>query len=782
MTRTTRHPGSLALASVLAATFAMKIFAAQSTATSAADDSTLQEIVVTAEKREEKLQDVPIAITVVNAQQLTDEHVTTLADLSRTAPSLEIIQTFGGPGGGGQIRGIGTQSFTRSAEPAVGVVVDGVSQGNLNINNIFDVSRVEVLRGPQGTLFGLTSSAGVINIVTNAPNPSQFESIWHADYANNGTAGSEFGQETVHGVVNIPLSADSALRIAGSIDDNRGVEHNDFTGKDDTVNNYALRGHYLLNWADSLTVNIIADYQRTVQDGSQGGIIPGFTYVTADPTLTAQLAACGITPGFGNQDRCSNHPNLAYDTNYGLSAQLDWNLGSNTLTSISAYRRDESGPNADDVQGLPSANPQIWQTGALTAGRQWSEELRLASNAGAKAEYTVGAFISNFVTLGYNAPGAALNIDIAVPFPPFTLSVGPPNALTQTSDASQALFGHLQYHATDALTVIAGVRYTRDQISDYDSPDALVPGSANNTGSTSLSLSQNNVSGVVGLQYKLSPAWTTYATATRGYKGPQAQAANPAAGLLQEIIPAEIPVAFELGLKGTTLDGRLGTDFSLFDTRVHDYQGQSCDLSPQGLLVCNPNSFNVTTRGVEIDFYGNPLTHLSLNGGFIYDQAEYPSGYTGLDPNNLNGGLSNMSGLQIVGVPTTKFTMSGDYSWPLGPVALVAGADTVYKSSIRVGYSADPGFVFPSSWNVSLRAGVRSSDNRWGVTAFARDVNNSHEPLVLFGGPAFTGPPPPAGVPFFFNPAYPNGHVSGISGWVGAQSLREVGLSLDLRF
>jgi iron complex outermembrane receptor protein len=747
----------------------------------AADDNALTEIVVTAEKREENLQDVPIPITVVSAQQLTDQHVTTLADLSRTAPSLEIIQTFGGPGGGGQVRGIGTQSFTRSAEAAVGVVVDGVNQGNLNINNIFDVSRVEVLRGPQGTLFGLTSSAGVINIVTNAPDPTHFESIWHADYASNNHAGSEFGQETLHGVVNIPLSADSALRIAGSIDDNRGVEHNNFTGKDDTVNNYALRGHYLANWSDSLTVNVIADYQRTIQNGSQGGSIPGFTYVTADPILTAQLAACGITPGFGNQDRCSNHPNLSYDTNYGVSAQLDWNLGSNTLTSITAYRRDEAGPNAQDIQGLPAANPQIWETGILDASRQWSEEIRLASNPGAQAEYTVGVFASNFLTLGYNAPGAAFNIDIAVPFPPFTLPVGPSNTFTETSNYSQAVFGHLQYHATDALTVIAGARFTRQEISDFSSPNDLAPGSPNDVGSTSQSLTQNNVSGVLGVQYKLSPAWTTYATVTRGYKGPQAQAAT-ATGQIAEIIPAEKPLAFEVGLKGTVLDGRIGTDFSLFDTRVQDYQGQSCILSPQGLLVCNPNSFDVTTRGVEIDFYGKPLPHLSLNGGFIYDQAEYPNGYTGLDPNNLNGGTTNMSGLQIVGVPTTKFTLSSDYAWPLGPVALVVGADTVYKSSIRLGYSADPGFVFPSSWNVSLRAGVRSSDNRWGITAFARDINNSHEPLTLFGGPAFSGPPPPAGVPFFFNPAYPNGHVSGISGWVGAQSLREVGLSLDLRF
>jgi iron complex outermembrane receptor protein len=767
---------------MLAVGFAPMGFAAQGAATATADDNTLTEVVVTAEKREEKLQDVPIAITVVNAQQLNDEHVTTLADLSRTAPSLEMIQSFGGPGGGGQIRGIGTQSFTRSAEGAVGVVVDQVSQGNLNISNVFDVARVEVLRGPQGTLFGLTSSAGVINIVTNAPDPSKFETIWHGDYAANGHAGSEFGQETLHGVVNIPLSGDSALRVAGSIDDNRGVEHNNFTGKDDTVNNSAVRAHYLAKWADSVTFNLIADYQRTVQNGSQGGIIPGFTYVTADPNLTAELAACGITPGFSNQDRCSDHPNLAYDTNYGLSAQLDWNLGSNTLTSITAYRRDEGGPNAQDIQGVPTENPQIWQTGVLTAGRQWSEELRLASNSGARAEYTAGAFISNFVTLGYNAPGAAFNIHIAVPFPPFSLSVGPPSGDTQTSNASQAVFGHLQYHVTDALTLIAGARYTREEITDYSSPAGLAAGSPNNAGSTAISLDQNNVSGVLGVQYKLAPEWTTYATVTRGYKGPQAQAANPAAGQLAVIIPSEIPTAYEVGLKGTALDGRLGTDFSLFDTRVHNYQGQTCDLSPQGLLVCNPNSFDVTTRGVEVDFYGKPVTNLTLNGGFIYDQAKYPNGYTGLDPNNLNGGTTNMSGLQIVGVPTTKFTLSGDYLWPMGPVGLLLGADTVYKSAIRLGYSGDPGFVFPSAWNVNFRVGIRSSDNRWGVTAFARDVNNSHEPLVLFGGPAFTGPPPPAGVPFFFNPAYPNGHVSGISGWVGAQSLREVGLSFDLRF
>src|SRR3984957_251469 len=170
------------------------------------NDTALTQVTVTAERRPEALRDAPGAVTVVNAQQLADQHVYNISELAQTTPALEIIQAFGGPGGGGQIRGIGTQSFTRSAEGAVGIVVDGISQGNVNISNLFDVQHIEVLEGPQGTLFGLTSSAGVISILTNAPDPSGFHTMWHADYANKGTAGSLFGQETLQGVVNLPLS------------------------------------------------------------------------------------------------------------------------------------------------------------------------------------------------------------------------------------------------------------------------------------------------------------------------------------------------------------------------------------------------------------------------------------------------------------------------------------------------------------------------------------------------------------------------------------------------
>src|SRR5262245_54303693 len=232
----------------------------------AATENVLQEIVVTAQKRLERLQDVPIAVTVVGEDQLQQQRVYTIADLARTSPSLEMIQAFGGPGGGGQIRGIGTQSFTRSAEGAVGIVVDGVPQGNVPNNAIFDIARVEVLRGPQGTLFGLTSSAGVINMATVAPDVANFSGVAHVDLSDSGKSGSEYGQQTVRGAVNIPLGGSSALRV--SVNGNRveGVQRNALTDENNVLKDGGIRARYLWNATDAVTVNLTADYDKRTQN------------------------------------------------------------------------------------------------------------------------------------------------------------------------------------------------------------------------------------------------------------------------------------------------------------------------------------------------------------------------------------------------------------------------------------------------------------------------------------------------------------------------------------
>ena len=723
----------------------------------AASEATLAEIVVTAEKRSEKIQDVPVAVTVVTGQQLEDQHIYSIADLARTTPALEMVQAFGGPGGGGQIRGIGTNSFSPTAEGAVGIVVDDVPQGNVNITNLFDLQRVEVLKGPQGTLFGLTSSAGVINMVTAAPDPTKYMVSAHVDYSDDGRFGSEFGEETERVVLNAPLSSNAAVRLAISDDRIKGVQVNNFTGTPNVSTEWGGRLRFLYQPTDELEINLSADYDRRGQNYSD----PQFNYVSANPLLTAGLAACGITPSYSNQARCWSNANDTNYRNYGTSAKIDYHLSGATLTSITGYRKQITAPSDFDAIGLSSDIPQIFNVGQTGSGRQFSQELRVASSGRQTIDYVAGLFYSSYSAETGFAPGGGFNVGI-FPFPgvfiPFVHSV----TTTNTTNKSEAAFGQMTYHLTDQIGLIAGLRYTHQELSAFSSPAEFA------------SLDKDNVSGRLGLQYKIAPDLTSYFTVVRGYKGPQV---TPAAeGTPQNVIGAEIPTAFELGIKGTLLDRRLGWDSDLFYSRVHDYQGQACSLNPVGALACVGQSIDqVTTKGFELNAYGEIATGLSITAGYIYDVAKYPNGYTGYDPNNLVGGTTDLSNQQIVGVPKNKLSLSALYDFPLS--AAIHGfvnADTVYKSAMRLGPTADPRFVFPQNWNTGLRIGVKSPTDTWSAAIFARNLGQDREPVTLFGGPSFT---PPGVVPFL-----PLGAVNGVSGWQTVNSLRQVGITLEAKF
>jgi iron complex outermembrane recepter protein len=183
---------------------------------------------------------------------------------------------------------------------------------------------------------------------------------------------------------------------------------------------------------------------------------------------------------------------------------------------------------------------------------------------------------------------------------------------------------------------------------------------------------------------------------------------------------------------------------------------------------------SVKTQGAELNLFGRPFSGLSLTSGIIYDRARYPSGWTGYDPNNLNNGTTNLGGQQLVGAPLMKFTFSGDYMLPLGAVNGFLGMDTEYQSDIRLGPTADSRFVYPAHWTTGARIGVKSPRDSWSAALFVRNLSNTHEPVTMFGGPSFT--PPGA------DPAAPNGYVNGVSGWISPESLREVGLSIDVKF
>jgi iron complex outermembrane receptor protein len=733
----------------------------------AAGEAPLAEIVITAEKRSEKIQDVPVAVTVVTGQQLEDQHIYSIADLARTTPALEMVQAFGGPGGGGQIRGIGTNSFSPTAEGAVGIVVDDVPQGNVNITNLFDLQRVEVLKGPQGTLFGLTSSAGVINMVTAAPDPTKYMVSAHVDYSDDGRFGSEFGEETERVVLNAPLSSNAAVRLAISDDRIKGVQVNNFTGTPNVSTEWGGRLRFLYQPTDELEINLSADYDRRGQNYSD----PQFNYVSANPLLTAELAACGITPSYSNQARCWSNANDTNYRNYGTSAKIDYHLSSATLTSITGYRKQITAPSDFDAIGLSSDIPQIFNKGQTASGRQFSQELRIASSGVQTIDYVAGLFYSSYsAETAFVLPGGGFNVGF-FPVPGFFVPFVQTATSTATTNKSEAAFGQMTYHVTDQLGLIAGLRYTHQTLSAFTSENLTPPPP---TPAQFGSLDKDNVSGRLGLQYKIAPDLTSYFTVVRGYKGPQV---TPAAeGTPQNVIGAEIPTAFELGIKGTLLDRRLGWDSDIFYSRVHDYQGQACSLNPVGALACVGQSVDqVTTKGFELNAYGEIAPGLSITAGYIYDVAKYPNGYTGYDPNNLVGGTTDLSNQQIVGVPKNKVSLSALYDFPLS--AAIHGfvnADTVYKSAMRLGPTADPRFVFPQNWNTGLRIGVKSPTDTWSAAIFARNLGQDREPVTLFGGPSFT---PPGVVPFL-----PLGAVNGVSGWQTVNSLRQVGITLEAKF
>ena len=704
-----------------------------------AADQTIETVVVTAQKRSERVQRVPITVTVISAAQLQRQQIETVQDLSQTSASLEFAPTSNSPGGGGTVRGIGTETFQAGAQPSVGIVLDGVALGNLNTNNLFDIGRVEVLSGPQGMLFGSSTSAGVINISTNAPDPSHFYTLFHSDLSLKGV-GSEFGNQVVNIVANVPITHDSAVRVSGFGNYLEGLYHDNYSGKDSSNADQGFRARYLNRINEDLTLNVSADYEHLNNQGYQLFVADS----GLPPSQVSELAACGITQGQSNHQDCENHASFSEVYNEGASAQLDWNVLGDTVTEIASFRDNATGPGASEILGDgPQQVPALVQPYQRVYQRQLTEELRLASPSSRRFEYTAGFFYSNYGGWTQNSP-----LEITFPplpfFPPFPILAGTQD---HSTIKSEALFGQVTYHALPSLRLIAGGRLTHETVTDtgveISGPKPFPTVTAIGGSGT-----VDNASWRLGVQYDVAPHDMIYFTATHGYKGPQVSDGIP--GQFSIIAP-EIPTNFELGFKGSVLQDRLAVDLDVFHDVVKDFQGQTCVAVPT--LTCTPaNVPKVTTEGVEINVFGRPLAALSLNSNLIYDRNFYPSGYLGSDGNSL-AGSTLQNGL------TFKFTESAEYAWALRSDAhIYVDVNSVYKSDLRLYPASAAQYTFPAHWTVGGKIGYRSPDNGYGIALYVRNLTNAHEPVQIYAN----------------NP--------GTVYILGPQTFRSVGLTLDARF
>lgn len=713
--------------------------------------SLLEEIVVTAQRREQSLQEVPIAITVATEEQLKRDQIYSLTDLQRVTPALEVSQAFGGEStGGGRIRGVGTNVFNPTATGSVAIVVDQVPQGNVSFPQLFDLAQVEVLRGPQGTLFGQTASAGVINMTSAAPDPAAFGLKFGINYSDKGTLGSKFGQSVVDGAVNLPVSDNSAFRFAAFFKREEGLQRNVYLNRDNQIDDLSFRARYLLKPTDTVSVNLIADYNRDDKDGVN------FFSLAKAPTNTASAgvqAACGVTITEAAQEYCSARMPEEHIRNYGVSALVDWTLGSNTLTSVTGYRdkRIEQ-PYLDYTRavGVPLAVDQ--QIRYLS--NQLSQELRLTSGGDSALEYVTGVFFSQFhyksepMRLPYGVPSAPVGFSVCTASGTFC-PVPPSFSNQEIKVASQAVFVDLTYKLADAWSTFGGLRYTRQQTDAKIGTNGSVPNSDG--------IDNNNVSGRLGLRWRPSEQAMIYTSVSQGFKGSLMEVnSNPQVAPVK--LKPEIPTSIELGTKISLLDNRLAVDANVFHTKVKDFHAQESVFVGTQLVSVSRNIAEIKSQGIELDVLGKPVTGLSVNAGYLYADIKYPSGFVGDDGSNLGG-------QQFIWSPKHKFTLSSEYSTDLRKFEGFITLNGVYKSDLRLAARGGSAYVYPSHVTVGGSLGLRDPDGHWSVSLFGRNLTNEHEPTAYLAN-TFAG-----------------ALDGGVRAWPAASlTVREVGLSLSYSY
>ena len=616
----------------------------------------LDEIVVTAQKREEGITEVPVALTVLSADQIEASNSGDIESLANLVPSLTLRKNNTVRNSGAFIRGIGTVTFSVVADPSVSTVVDGVvlSRSGQAFGELYDLERVEVLRGPQGTLFGKNASAGVINLTTKGAT-DEFEGNVNLSYFEGGEAKAKAS-------ISGPITDRLKGRLTGSFGQYDGPDRNIFDSNRDDVepgterpggeNDEVFDNSIRVNGYRRAGVRGILEYEAS--DNLDLKLIG--EYYEANDTCCAQIVTPENPDGTPNVAAIANNRDVSIDNdfitrnlneNYSTSLQADWDLGSHTLTSISAFRQFRDIEIADgdgassvdfvregDFTGLGSFRQAA--AGDQTV-KQYSQEFRLASQTDGPLQYQLGAFYWNVSNDRIFSRASTTCIDTTLP----TLPNGQrPCAIGQstfqdvaaTADItagfeSLAFFGQGTYDLTERLKLIAGLRFTHDVVEfthERINPSMLgAPGIRQEDFAAEDRTTNDEISGRAGLQYELNDNWQAYATYARGYKGP---AFNVTFSLRESRLPVVGPEnanSFEVGLKGTAFDGALYAGLSAYHVEYLGFQASNFILV-NGVTSSNlTNAGDVITKGIELDFIANVTDELKLVGGFALGSAEF---------------------------------------------------------------------------------------------------------------------------------------------------------------
>ncbi len=715
------------------------------------------EIIVTAQKRAERLQDTPLSVTALTGQALENRQINDTSALTQLAPSLTFQQGANPSNASFRIRGIGTSLFGQGTEPSVSVVLDGVvaARQAQGFADLIDVERIEVLRGPQGTLFGKNSTAGVINVVTARPSKE-----WTGRVL--GTV-AEFDEYRIAGTVSGPISDTVGIRLTGFYNDVGGYIENVTRGdRANGFESFGIRGKLEFQPTDRLNFLLSAEYRENDAECCQQVLIR-----SDNPNLTALVAP--VVPGRRNTQVASNLPVTNETSQETYSLEANYEFDTVAITSITAFQRFAFNNNVD-VDGINTPVPrftgpsfsQFDVNGGPIAIDNITQELRLASLGQNRFNYVLGLFYSDLqLDRGFSrrlatcSPANPANAGLAVgancPAPTF-LSGGHTASL---ENEAYAAFGQFDFELVGGLKLLGGLRFQHETLSveGRRTGAPLTPGDVPLFGAIAgrVTTSDDEITGRAGLQYEFSRRAQIYATYTRGYKGPGLDTEVTANFASQRPVEPELADAYEIGFKGSTSDGRMAIAASLFLTDFSNLQVQANRSDPDtgNFIFEQTNAGSARTKGFEVEATLRPTDNFSLGISATYVDAradvdglscpiQFQAGVPvvpvgGAQPVNAcfqqrlpNGGLSapqqNIRDGQLPASPQWRVVLNPRYEREVGRYMVFADMLVSHQSEQFFAIEQDPLLEQPAFTTVDLTIGLTPQDNGFSASLFAKNL------------------------------------------------------------
>lgn len=690
------------------------------TATEGSAQAMLEEVMVTATKRPESLQDIPVTVTVFNSETIQEAGINNAEDLAILTPSLNINSNLSPFNARMTIRGIGTAQTDPALEPSVGMFIDGVFLGRsgLGMSDLTDIERIEVLQGPQGTLYGKNTNAGAVVVITKAPNMEEFEGYLEA-------SAGDFSMGEITGSASGPLSDTVAYRLSGSALQRDGYYDN---GGGDDLNDadeWNLMGKLL--WEPTDDLGILLNGSHVDRDTT----CCGADSVQSDAVNT-ELANQGLP-----QDKSDPYDRdiaVDVDSRFKLESDMvaltvDYDQAWGSIKSITAWN-DYNYTTSTDVDRsqldiLSIRDDKNW-------GDSLSQELRLSSTVGEQVDYQVGLFFYEQTTKrGNGSPYVYIGEDFltiasqqALPLPlPITFLAAPGDTLSakmKLETESIAAFGQATWHIGDRWHLKGGLRWTDEQKKAdlYSRTDSTAP-SAELLGRSLLDsfatpIDQNfkrstdNVDWLLSASVDIGDDTMAFATAATGSKsgGFNSVSGSPEDRAFED----EDTISYELGVKSTLLDATLRLNATAFYTEIDDYQSQQQLESGGGTFVSNLGK--VQTSGLDFYLEALPLPNLTITAGLLY-MHDY----------EVTDGPDD--GLELPFTAKYSGNLAATLVFPLADGAIYTRADYSYMDDHSTNVASEVNLQpkdFDDRNLVNLTVGWRNE--QWNVSVWGKNITD----------------------------------------------------------